>query len=405
MLGVDELPAGWSRFCPDGARVAHSDLTRTLHSGPDLARDPSPVASLSALQGLSRELTKFAESPDRALFMRRRRWARRTRAKGIARWVGPSASPAVGRIARCGEAVGSEVVIKSVGGRCFPVGVRSCGSVWSCPVCSTAIRTRREVELNLGAQRWVDRGGSLAMVTLTLRHSAEMSLGSSLNGLLGSFRVMGGRGAWRRLRKLCGGVVRALEVTTGPNGWHPHLHALLFVRPGVDRAAIEAAADGVVTEWRSLVSERVGLTPSVERGVVVTWFGGDAGVAAKYVTKVAKELTQSDSKSGRDPFSLLDAPRGDSVAVASWLEYVEAMAGRQSIAWSKGLRDVLQLGDEVPDELVADEWVADDGEVVELVAVVARNRWNELVRDGQAFEYLRRLEVRLEVSGQRWRRE
>ncbi|PRW75701.1 protein rep, partial [Pseudomonas fluorescens] len=73
------------------------------------------------------------------------------------------------------------------------------------------------------------------MLTLTVPHG----LGDDLSGLLEqihkAWRSTSTSRAGKKLRKLLGvrGTIRALEVTPGSNGFHPHLHVLLFLHGGV----------------------------------------------------------------------------------------------------------------------------------------------------------------------------
>jgi hypothetical protein len=205
------------------------------------------------------------------------------------------------------------------------------------------------------------------------------------------------------VRRSIVGSVRSLEVTYGENGWHPHHHVLLFIKPGV--VGLDDDLQAIVTDWRDLVGSSLGSVPSVERGVDLTYFGQGASAAAAYVAKIAKEITLADSKSGRDPLALLDDRSKESAA--KWFEFVDSMKGRQSIAWSKGLRSQLELPVEVADELLADEYVSLDGESepVEIVVVVDRRKWNSLIMTGAACDYLQRFEDRLAIERRRVHRE
>jgi len=369
--------------------MVQSDLTDRQILGLEPLSDPSEHVP----GGLSRELIEFVGEPDQSRASRRRRWRRRSRAAALFRWrYGQTGIKS--EVVKCGHSGRSFIPIESRGGRCYPVGVMACGQVWSCPVCSVAIRTRREMELNAAARAWCESGGQLAMLTFTARHDASMSLRSVLTAVLDSYRALQGRTSWRLFRRSVLGSVRALEVTYGANGWHPHLHVLLFVKSGV--ASLEVEVDRVITDWRELVGASLGAVPSVERAVDLTWFGSDAAAAAGYVSKVAKEIAQADSKSGRDPFALLDD--SSKVNAAKWFEYVDAMKGRQSIAWSKGLRKQLGLGVELKDAELADEYVSVEGEITTVVAYVPNRKWRAMVLTGEACAYLQRLEDRIRIE-------
>ena len=46
----------------------------------------------------------------------------------------------------------------------------TCGSVWTCPVCSLKIAAKRAEELAAAIDTWKDRDGYLCMVTATIQH-------------------------------------------------------------------------------------------------------------------------------------------------------------------------------------------------------------------------------------------
>jgi hypothetical protein len=230
------------------------------------------------------------------------------------------------------------------------------------------------------------------MLTFTLRHNRSMSLFEVLGALLRSYRRFRNRKAWKLVRRLLVGVVRSLEVTIGTNGWHPHLHLLLFVKSEVERVEVENLLESVITDWRAIVGEDLGVLPSVERAVDLTWFGNDAVSAASYVGKIAKEISLADSKSGRDPFALLDVQDvGRDEAVALWIEYSDTMRGVQSVSWTKGLRDLYDLGDYKFDE----DFIEDEDQADAVVCHVTRDEWKQVWRSGGECDLLEEIEARV----------
>jgi len=225
--------------------------------------------------------------------------------------------------------------------------------------------------------------GRAWLVTLTLPHRRNQGLGVTLGGVLDGWRsVLQDRG-WREASKAAGfaGYVRAVEVTYGQNGWHPHIHAVVLSTGG----DLEPALAELQRAWTDAVV-RMGLSrPSQDRGArweELSGSDGGAGVA-RYVSKVqdpigvGQELTRGDLKSGRarsvTPYDLLRAVRddGEADAVALWREYERATKGRRCLTWSRGLR---ALGQRSDDEIAADEV---GGELVGLVDV---DTWSELCR-------------------------
>lgn len=254
--------------------------------------------------------------------------------------------------------------------------LQTCGAVWVCPVCAARITERRRVEL----QRAIDNGVYRpVLVTLTVRHAVGDALVALLDGLLDAYRVFVRGRAYQSAKREYGivGTVRALEVTCGDNGWHPHLHLLVFMRSG----DTEAFAEWAKSRWLHSVSV-AGLDATWEHGADVK----DAWAwVAQYVAKwgrepkwgVDRELTKGHAKSGRvggrSPNQLLsDYIDGDFEAGRLWLEYVAAFRGKSQLRWSKGLRDVLGLGAEVSDEQLARET---DENQSRLLASITLDQW------------------------------
>lgn len=240
-------------------------------------------------------------------------------------------------------------------------GLQHCGSVWACPVCSAKISERRRIDLAEGVAEWQARDGKILLVTYTIRHKRADSLKGSLEGLLKARKSLLSGAAAKRFNGRHGivGRVRALEVTHGKNGWHPHIHELLFVVGDCDRVA-------VVEELRRMWAQRVeaaGLSDVNDHSVDVQFADMSVG---DYVAKFGRErtwgpeheLTKAGSKvgkeGGRGPIGLLvHAFCGDDEAGRLWAEYAEEFKGKRQLSWSGGLRELLKLDAEKSDEEVA----------------------------------------------------
>lgn len=297
------------------------------------------------------------------------RLARQDRERGLEETV-------FGPTTYCGKAV-EDVELRVHRGRGFAAKVMTCGKIWVCPTCSLMIRTRRQVELAVATQRHVSSGGRLAMITLTVRHSGDMSLSQTLDAISEGWRLVTNRVGWRKLRGHLSGFVRAVEITYGENGWHPHLHVLLFVKPGTSDEVAESFNAMIFEAWSVAAEKALRVSPSIDRGFDFVWFGQDHESAAAYVTKAAKELTQAGSKSGRDPFGLLDEPTESNLDL--FREYAMVTHRRKAISWSLKLRAVLGMQAEAGDEEVA--VIEAVGECVRLVDASWWNRqtvWNRL---------------------------
>ena len=286
------------------------------------------------------------------------------------------------RVRRCGRVpAGSEAIaVAMANGVGHYRGLQTCGSIWACPVCSAKIRNTRAGEISAATAGW-DLGGNAAyMVTLTMPHDAGMKLAALLPVIADGFRsVISGR-AWIKLRAATGivGTIRAVEVTHGVNGWHPHLHVLVFISGQLDAAGLVALGQHVRGKWARFITRAGYRQPDASHGVTIVrcYSAAEAGA---YIAKtqdgkgVGNELARADLKRGaelhRTPLEILAsfAATGDIEDLALWHEYERATHGRQCITWSKGLRAILSAAPERTDEEIAAEEVG--GEVVVMIPV------------------------------------
>lgn len=322
-----------------------------------------------------------------------RKWRRRRLRRSVQlldAWLEGVGDDTLKGVRSCGHAAGADVGVWVASDRSEvrESGVWSCNRVWLCAVCSAKIRAQRAGELDYAAELHRSRGGELVMVTLTVRHSAELPLAESLAALQGAWAALRGRSAHRGVTRRCEGLVKATEVTLGPNGWHPHLHVLYFVKPG-ELAAVLGLLETARAAWAGLVRERLGIAPTEAHGVDVRVLHG----AAAYLSKVGPELAMADTKGQKtSPFSLLElAESGELSARERWLEYALAMHGKASLFWSPGLREHFGLSREMNEGVAAvDDEVPVD---FELVALIPRNTHRWLVCSGAIDSVLERLRL------------
>jgi hypothetical protein len=345
--------------------------------------------------------------------LRRERWqARRTLHK----------VSSIERVRECGRSThGDSVGIALRDDRAHFTGLTTCGSVWACPVCSARIWAERGDELAtaIGAHR--ARGGTVVMVTLTMRHKRSDKLCDLWDALSDAWTAA--RGGYSGSRAAladagCTGWVRAIEATHGANGWHLHVHALMFLSPGpaglVDRLSadelnshrdrgVAAMGAGMFAAWAKRL-HRAGFRPLRDSGGLdVAIVTGEDAIAA-YMSKAtfseasaAGEATGQHSKraafGNRTPWGILstiartgqlasrpvdpDAPGARaklSADGALWREWERTSRGRRALTWSQGLRDELVSEPERSDDDIAAEH--DDDRIV--VALLPVSTWREL---------------------------
>lgn len=302
-----------------------------------------------------------------------------------------------GRCRKCGRASRLDhggVEVRMRDGHGGLAGLVSCGSVWLCPVCNAKIMQRRAVELGSLIAAAAAQGVVMAEMTLTLRHSQ----GDALADLWGAVstcwdRAKSGR-QWLREADAHGllGWLRVVEVTHGANGWHPHVHAVLFFR-ALDDDALDALAQGMFDRWRR-AAVRLGLDAPLPVGQEWHRLDLDGGSKiAEYVTAakgydgagaVGLELTHSQSKRARSAFStrstwqLLDeANDGEVPGLWQWREFERASHGKRQISYSRGLRELFGVDvEDLTDEEIAD---LELGTADDTGLVITRAGWSRMV--------------------------
>jgi hypothetical protein len=225
-------------------------------------------------------------------------------------------------------------------------------------------------------------GGALYLVTLTLPHDQGDHLERLYQAVADSYRYVRSGAPWYRIKERVAyvGEIRALEVTVGSNGWHPHLHVLLFTSRPLDAAELNELRGYYLRRWSSRV-ERYGYrAPTAEHGVTIVDSHRD-----DYLAKLglADELVMGATKNARAGSRtslqvLADfAETGDAAALELWQEWTLAMHGARQLTWSRGLRERYVEAPEKSDaEIVASQ--SEDPE--EQVAVIAPDAWRAVIR-------------------------
>jgi hypothetical protein len=284
--------------------------------------------------------------------------------------------------------LGGDVVLGITTSAAVHVGnVYRCGSPWACPICSPRIGERRAVEIDRLISAAMAAGHEAVFVTGTVRHKHGDDLGHLLDGLAASWRKT--VNDKRRVGML--GGVRSYEVLDGVNGWHPHIHAVLFAEHGVSATKM---AQRLGSKWHDGLRAQ-GMTASHAHGWHVAPISANTGSLSEYLTKVqggwgaGLEVARADLKTrrqGRAPFDLL-ADAGDEGAatakraMARWLTYESATKGRRRIVVSPGLRGLFDLEPEATDEELAIDTPTDD---LRAEARVPSSVWARLLAQGRA---------------------
>lgn len=234
--------------------------------------------------------------------------------------------------------------------RCEYAGLAVCGSVWLCPVCSSKIANRRAAEVRTLLEHHLSENKTALFITRTLPHQYGDSIFVLLAQLTAAMRKAKGSGTVRRLIKARGdaGSIRALEVTHGKNGWHPHVHEMLLLDGDITADQLHTLKEALWAAWKSAldsVSAPGASQDAFKVDIITTPDVGD------YALKMASwgpadELARwhiKESKGGASPWQLIERSiNGDKQASALLLEYAEAFKGRAALYWSKEARNRLE---------------------------------------------------------------
>lgn len=232
------------------------------------------------------------------------------------------------------------------------------------------------------------------MVTLTMRHDRGQSLAELWSALSSAWRAVAVSRSTRAAREKLGvlGMVRRIEATHGErNGWHLHIHALVFAGPDASGPGFDELAESMAAVWaRRLVREGLE-APSEARGVDVRVLdlARPSAVVAQYVTVASTpsalgagaELADAGGKGGRlgnrTPWQLLAAAKnGDARAAGLWREWEEVSAGEQALTWGRKVRAATAMPDDTTDVEAADAGAWEGVVLADLPADV----WAEVAR-------------------------
>lgn len=315
------------------------------------------------------------------------------------------------RVCHCGRSIqgtGVSVYRAADGSRARFGGLTTCGSGWTCPVCAQRIAEVRRDELSAAMVKHVASGGRAHLVTLTFPHDATWQL----SDLMARFDKA--RAAWKNSRAYkrilgkegaagCIGAVSSLEITHGANGWHPHLHMLVFTRRSLAEDEIEelksgfrpGRREGEIGGWmgqllRVGLADRCDLANIREHSLDVRGGEDAAGYIAKYGREeswgLSSELTRTHAKEGNNggltPFGLLQRyTEGEAWAGAKFVEFARAFLGKRLLTWSPGLRKLFDFEEDTSDEDAAAAELPEEKHV----ARITPEQWKIVIeRDARA---------------------
>jgi hypothetical protein len=209
-----------------------------------------------------------------------------------------------------------------------------------CPTCGYAASCRAQEALAQKMGRWTAEGGSLALLTLTARHTYDDRLDELWAQIEAGWGSLTQGSQWCRVKRQFGiaGYLRVTEVVhSRASGWNPHFHTVIFLTNELNEQSLQS--------FRDELADRFG------RGVVRS--GGDAhragqdlaAIAAKDLPHVAaychKGLRIGRKGSSRTPMAILNDLMIGGEGAELWEEFESAVKpGRRRIAGSHRLDDI-----------------------------------------------------------------
>ena len=188
--------------------------------------DPDSGSSPSGEEGaLLKETNRIAEKKEQARQLRQA-------LRSTSRNVSPNK-----RHQTCGHASIGDVILNELGERVYATGLRSCGSVWECPVCSGRIAMQRIKETEEVLNAHLDAGGGAMFQTLTMPHDWTDKLKALQKAVAGGWTYVTNHARWNSQAKIKGPAwklkLKAKEklgienaVRAMPHDWTDKLKAL-----------------------------------------------------------------------------------------------------------------------------------------------------------------------------------
>ena len=220
-------------------------------------------------------------------------------------------------------------------------GLQTCGHV-TCPVCGPTMREAARARLSAVVDAHLDAGGAVYLFAFTLGHGPADRLGDLLDALdAGRAAAIGSKGGsrWAKDRRDFGidGMAWHREELHGLNGWHPHVHGVLFTAGELgddDLAGLQSRTFG---RFRRAIEKRGRRAYQAFNGIQPV---RSPEALARYLTKqdrtagtVAAEMTRGDLKHGEGltPGAILHrfTLTGDAADLELYREYEQAMTGRR----------------------------------------------------------------------------
>ena len=271
-------------------------------------------------------------------------------------------------------------------------GVMICDSSHICPVCHCRKMAKAQQIVSHIVHDHYQAGGILLEATLTIPHQLYDPLSESVGRMESTWKWFRSPAIWKRFADKLGlvGCVRRLEVTLGPNGWHPHLHVSFLCKPDQAKeinghswqTTLDDASHIVAAHWRQ-AGVKAGITISEKAQAAVAIIDhADAQRAVNYNTKNMGYCKKPNSLTPLDLLRIV--AQGHSAATLSakqlFKEYATATKGKHTLTYTgsakRSRNDAVKSAD------------ADYADVMEeKLGTVSPDAWTAIIKAGLR-EYL-----------------
>lgn len=266
-----------------------------------------------------------------------------------------------------------------------------CGSVWTCPDCSKKVSLAKKELVAQAVTSANAKGLHVAMLTLTIPHY----LGDNLKELLSKMKksknyLFTNRNSreWFADQFPIVGEITATEVKySDRNGFHPHLHILLFLDREYQKEDIQRIEGEIYDFWAEKCVKRGLGKPSRKHGVDLKMEKTGEQTFASYIAKwgLASELTQSHMKIGKrnmQSLTMWEVLELSKMEVSTkdkyshiFRTYAKAFKGARQIRPSNGLMEFLGLKDIEEDEDLANQKEEELSQVYDAILLTEQDWW------------------------------
>lgn len=269
--------------------------------------------------------------------------------------------------------------------------IQYCGSVWTCPDCSKKVSLAKKELVAQAVTAANAKGMYVAMLTLTIPHY----LGDDLKQLLSKmkkaknylFTNRNSREYFKDQFPIVGEITATEVKYSDRNGFHPHLHILLFLDREYKQEDIKRIQAEIYEFWAEKCVKRGLGEPSLKHGVDLRMEKTGEQTFASYIAKwgLASELTQSHMKIGKRnmqsltmwevlELSQMEASTSDKYGHI-FRTYAKAFKGARQIRASNGLLELLGLKNIEDDEDLANQKEEESSQIYEALSLNEQDWW------------------------------